>query len=182
MDDNGPGLRQLAKQFNVWIIESALLDVGNPSLKGEAELLHKLLTYDEVEDSERTRAKQRLERQGIDPDALKDDFVSYRTIDRHFKNCSERRRSASRPSISPNKALDRVNALKRRLEQVTEKSIQEVSQHTDREMTGGDIDVLVQVTVVCPDCNDRLSLRDLFDDGCRCVDCSDKSSTSNRQT
>lgn len=167
--DNGPGLRQLAQQFNNLVINAALLDAGEPTLDGEAELLYQLLTDDEVEDAERARARRRLEEQGINPADLTDDFISYRTINRHFEKCTDRERDLSSEPVTADEALSRVNALKNRLEQVTAKSITEVAQHTDLGTDGSDVDFIVQVNIVCHECGDRMPLRDLFANGCSCA-------------
>lgn len=169
-NNSGPGLRQLAQQFNIWVISSAHLDIGEPLLDGEAKLLHKLLTADDVEDAERTRTRRRIEERGINPDELTNDFISYKTINRHFKNCTDRERNVSSEPVTPDDALDRVNRLKRRLEQVTAKSISEVVNSTALDFAGSDVDVIIQVNTVCQACGDRLTLRELFTDGCSCVD------------
>lgn len=171
--DDGPGLRRLADQFNILVINAARLAAGEPSLDGESELLYRLLTDDEVEAAEQARARRRLEEQGIDPDDLTDAFLSYRTLDRHFKNCTVRERNISSEPVTADSVLNRVNALKKRVEQVTAKSITEVAQHTDIGAAGSDIDVIVQISVVCSECGDRMSLRDLLADGCNCATSTD---------
>jgi hypothetical protein len=166
--DDGPGLRRLARQFNRGVIGAALLQSGNPALEGEAELLYGLLTGDGVEEAERSRARRRLDERGIDADKLVEDFVSYRTIDRHFKNCTGRERSTSPDTLAPADALDRINALKRRLEQVSKKSIAEVRAADGPGGESGDVDVYIRLTVVCPECNEQLTAQEVLREGCGC--------------
>lgn len=169
-DADGPGVRKLARQFNILVINTALLDAGEPALDGEAELLYRLLMDDEVEEAERARACQRLDEWNIDADALTGDFISYKTINRHFKNCTKREREHSAESHTTDGVLNRVNALKRRLEKVTERSISEIASHAAIGTDGSDLDVIVQVNIVCPECDDRLPIRELLADGCSCAD------------
>lgn len=175
--ENGPGLRPLARRFNTLVVDAALLEAGEPPLEGEAEMLYELLTGDDVVEAERARARSRLTEYGIDPEKLADDFISYRTLDRHFKNCTDRERAATPNPASPEDVLNRVNTLKNRLEQVTAKSIREVSQRTAIGIDSDEADIFVQVTVVCPDCGDRLQVHELFEEGCRCTDTDPGAST-----
>jgi hypothetical protein len=150
------------------VIDYALLDVGEPALAGEAEMLHELLTDDDVADAERARARNRLESYGLDPDEVCDDFISYRTVDRHFEDCTDRERGLSSEPLTADEALDRVHALKRRLERVTGKSITQVAKHTDLGTDGKSLDVFVDINVTCSECGDRTTLTDLFEEGCSC--------------
>jgi len=160
--DNGPGLRKLADQFNVRVVKDALVDASEPFLNGEPELLYELLAGDDVREAERSRVERRLEAMGIDPGELTDDFISHRTIDRHFKSCTDRQRESTSDAVDADQVRDRIAALKHRLEQVTEKSIAEVH--------GGEQDrsVMVQVNVVCSGCNQRRSAREFIEHGCEC--------------
>lgn len=180
----GPGLRQLARQFNELVIMSALLEGGEPALEGEAEMLYTLLTDDDVAAAERGRARRRLEDHSIDPDELTDDFISYRTIDRHFTNCTGRTRDLSTDPVNPDDVVDRINALKRRLEKVTVKSIEQAEDHTALGVNGSDVDVLVHITVICPKCGDKMSIQELFSQACRCDDATTDGgpSTTNEQS
>jgi hypothetical protein len=169
-DEDGPGLRKIAKEFNHLVIDHALLDSGEPSLEGEARLLYRLLTDDSVTDAERARAHNRLESYGLDVDGVRDDFISYRTVDRHFQNCTDRERDLSTDPVTADAALDRVNALKRRLERVTQKSISQVDRHANLGTDDTSIDTFVDVNVACTDCGERMSLHSLFEGGCGCVE------------
>lgn len=54
--------------------------------EGEVETLYALLTDEDVSDDDRLRARRRLEQDGIDVDALQDEFVSYQTIQRYLQD------------------------------------------------------------------------------------------------
>jgi hypothetical protein len=165
--EEGPGLRPLARTFNTQVVHERLLHAGERSLDGEADLLYQLLTDDDVEDAERARARQRLAEQGIDSEELLGSFVSYRTIDRHFRDCADRERERSSAKPTPEKTIDRISALKNRLKRVTETALGQVTD--EREASEQQtLDIMVQVTVGCPDCSTRLPIRKFLTDGCNC--------------
>jgi hypothetical protein len=62
---------------------------GDTVLEGEVEHTYHLLTDDEVSSGDRRRAERRLERQGIDIDTLRSDFVSYQAIRMYLKRGAE---------------------------------------------------------------------------------------------
>jgi len=174
--EEGPGLRPLARTFNTRVVHERLLQAGNRSLDGEADLLYRLLTDDDVENAERARARQRLAELDIDPEKLIESFVSYRTIDRHFCNCTDRERQQSSAEPTGKKALERIDALKNRLERVTETALGQVADEREFRDTRT-LDVMVQVNIACQDCGSRLSARKLLSDGCECVGTTHASST-----
>lgn len=162
----GPGLRPLARTFNTRVVHERLLQAGERSLDGEADLLYRLLTDDDVEDAERARTRQRLAEQGIVPEELLESFISYRTIDRHFRGCTDKERQESTAGPTVSETMDRINALKNRLERVTETALGQVGCEEASETRT--LDVMVQVTVACPDCGSRLPVREYLADGCGC--------------
>jgi hypothetical protein len=78
-------LRDLATRFNERVLEAALQTAGDTVLEGEVEHTYHLLTDDEISSSDRRRAERRLERQRIDIDTLRSDFVSYQAIRTYLK-------------------------------------------------------------------------------------------------
>ena len=55
-------------------------DAGMDSLDGEVESVYRLLTDDDVSRGMRTETATRLEREGVDVDALRGRFVTYRAV------------------------------------------------------------------------------------------------------
>jgi hypothetical protein len=78
--DDQKSLRELADYFNHRIIDTVLAEAGTPLLNMEVETIHDLLVGPDVSAAERTRVKRRLEREGVDIDELRSDFVSYQAI------------------------------------------------------------------------------------------------------
>jgi len=157
---DGPGLRTIAERFNERVVQETLLERGEPPIEGEEDLIYDRLTDDGTAD----RVERRLERNGIDPTRLREDFVSYKTIDRHFKNCTDRERETTDP-LDAADAIDRVRAMNRRAEKVAANTLSEL---TETSLGGDDPDVSASVTVTCPECNERLSFTAAVRDGCAC--------------
>lgn len=166
---DGPGLRTLANQFNKSILETALTESGDTPLEGEADVIYDQLTADR--DGSASRVERRLEKKDIDPNSLRDSFISYKTIDRHFKNCIDRERETTDP-MSKTDAINRLRALNRRVEKVAEKTLDEVDTHSS--IGFEDPAVSASVTVVCSECGERKSFTTAVKDGCACTDAGDE--------
>lgn len=160
---DGPGLRSIADRFNKKIIQITLLEQGEPPIEGEEDLLYDQLTADANEQSE--RVERRLEKNGIDPTQLREDFISYKTIDRHFKNCTDREREMTDP-IDQSDAIDRVRKLNRRVEKVAANTLSELNEHTSLGFENPDVSA--SVTVACPECGERKSFTAAIKHGCEC--------------
>lgn len=160
---DGPSLRKITTRFNKRIIQETLIDQGEPPLDGEEDLIYEHLIRESDRSSD--RIERRLEDNGIDANSLREDFISYKTIDRHFKNCVDLERETKEP-LSKSEAIDRIRAMNRRLEKVAENTLTEVSDHTST--TFETPDVSAAVTVTCPECGERKSFTAAVREGCGC--------------
>ncbi len=158
-------LRDLSALFNRRLIEARLRDAGLHSLSGEVENLHRLLAADDVSAADRTRARRRLEREGIDVRALQDDFVSYQSVRTYLQS---HREAAYEPDTDPvETAESTIGRLRSRLATVTESKLDGAS---DAEALGiGEFDVTVSVRVACRDCGEQIDVATLLEEGgCGC--------------
>lgn len=73
-------LRALATHFNQALVRSAMVEADLNPLDGEAENSYALLTESETTSGAQRKAERRLERAGVDVDALRRDFVSHQAI------------------------------------------------------------------------------------------------------
>jgi hypothetical protein len=159
-------LRGLAAEFNRSVLETALEEAGEQVLDGEVENLYRLLTDDDVGRADRTRARRRLEREGIDVDALVDDFVTYQAVRTYLK--SYRDASYTPDETDPlEREVRNVQRLRGRIDSVTEGKLEGLR---DRgELTLGEFRILVDVRVVCEDCNTQADVVELLEAGdCEC--------------
>lgn len=165
-EDDRYSLRELAEYFNEELVREAMEDHGLMPLQGEPEHIYHLLTDGDVSGGMKAQLRNRLEQNGIDPDRLTADTVSYQTVNRHFKQCLDLS-FESRESTSPKERIDSVTAMARRTELVAQQTVEQL-QYAD-DVTLGEFDVTVTVGLTCTDCNRDLRLHELVErGGCDC--------------
>jgi hypothetical protein len=162
--DERASLRDLAELFNRRVLAGALRAAGGRPLDGEVENLYRLLEDPDAGAADRTRARRRLEREGVDVDALAEEFVSYQAIRTYL---TRHRDVSYEPEGEPATAGETIARLQSRLETVTEDKL---SGARDRgEITLGESDVTVAVLVACRDCGRQLDVGTLLaEGGCEC--------------
>ncbi|MFQ3293105.1 MAG: hypothetical protein ACI8VE_000161 [Natrialbaceae archaeon] len=164
--DERMSLRALATHFNQQLLEVRMTGAGIQSLSGEVENTYRLLTDDEVSGADRTRTVRRLEGEGIDTDALRDDFVTYQAIRSYLKG------NRDAEYVKPNKdriesELANVQRLRGRVMTVTEGNLEQLRQNG--EITLGEFGLLVGIAVLCETCGQRYEVEELLEQGgCDC--------------
>jgi hypothetical protein len=165
--DERESLRDLATRFNERLLETALRDAGDTVLEGEVENTYHLLTDDAVSSGDRRRAERQLERQGIDVDALRSDFVSYQAIRTYLKDHRGAEQGPADVDRRQN-AVGTVQRLRTRLVTVAEdrlRSLQSVG-----EISLGEFRVILDLRVVCEDCGTQEAFITLVQEGgCECT-------------
>lgn len=168
-DEERRSLRELANYFNKQVLQAAMERAGMSPLEGEAGNTYRLLAGNDVSGGARRSAEKSLEREDIDPEELRRDFVSHQAIYTYLTKY----RGVSRPSESEpdetqmEKDARTIRRLKNRVVAVTEKTVENL-RDTER-LTLGDFDVLVNVRVYCNDCGTQRAVSDLFAaGGCEC--------------
>ncbi len=158
------GLRTLADAFNRRLLEAAMAEAGMEPMEGEAANLYRLLTGDAATSGTRTETEQRLRREGINVEALREEFVSYQAVRTYL---TEVRGASYEPAgggtatarESVEKLVGRTTAVvRRRLEQLR-----------GEELTLGSFRVRTAVTVYCEDCRTQYRAGELLRRGsCDC--------------
>lgn len=159
-------LRDLADYFNRQVLERALGDAGVQPIAGEAENVYRLLVDDDVSDADRTRAERRLEREGLDVEELRSQFVSYQAIRTYL---SEHRGAEYTPAETDQvrSSLETIQRLRSRTARVAESKVEQRASSGDLSL--GETRVTVDVTVFCRDCGRQFDVETLFDrGGCDC--------------
>jgi hypothetical protein len=165
-DKDRRSLRELADRFNRALLEQAIEGTGVRRLDGEVENTYRLLTDDDVNSADRTRARRRLERDGVDVDALLDDFVTYQAVRTYLKE--HRGAEYSRePSDPLEREAENAERLRGRMVSVTEGTLERLR---DNDQLGlGEFRTLANIQVVCEDCNSRFEVVELLErSGCDC--------------
>jgi hypothetical protein len=162
----GASLRDLERLFAERVVTAALTEAGRDPLDGEPSNLYRLLTDDSVSDADRIGAKGRLRREGVDPDAVADDFVSHVTIRSHLTDCLGV--ETTRPAeTSVESVRESVYRLVSRTEAVTGQAVERLASHD--KMTVGEPTVTASVRVACEDCGAEYTVtRFLERGGCDC--------------
>jgi hypothetical protein len=165
--DERRSLRDLAEYFNRELLRAAMAEAGMTTLDGEVANTYRLLTAEDVSTGVRTQAETTLERNGIDPQRLRTDFVSHQAIHTYLT----KQRGVEHPSEPvgdrAGKTERTIRRLGSRLVAVAEKRLR--SLRDAGTITLGTFSVLVDVRVVCEDCGTHTDVPTLLGDGgCDC--------------
>lgn len=165
-DDDRSSLRELADRFNRTVLEAVLESNGIQPLDGEVENTYRLLTDDDVGRADRTRVRRRLERDGVDVDALLEDFVSYQAIRTYLR--SDRGVEYTPDRTDPlERERTNLQRLRGRVDAVAGGKLEGLRDGGD--LTLGEFRTLVDVRVVCEDCDAQYDVVTLLDrGGCDC--------------
>jgi hypothetical protein len=160
-------LRDLADLFNQRLLAAALERAGASTIDGEAENLYRLLTDDDVSSGMRTEARARLDREGVDVDALERDFVTYQAIRSYLVEYRDAEYVETTDADRVEKVADTVRRLQSRIRSITEGSLDRL-RSTDR-LTLGTFRLFVDVDVLCEDCGAQYGVDELLErGGCDC--------------
>lgn len=164
--DERMGLRTLATYFNRQLLMTRMVEAGIQSLSGEVENTYRLLTDDGVSGADRTRTVRRLERKGVDCDALRDDFVTYQAIRSYLKGDRDAEYVKPDEDCTESK-LENIQRLRGRVTTVTEGVLEQLLRN--EEITLGEFGVLVDIAILCEECRQRYEVGELLErGGCDC--------------
>ena len=167
-EEDRKSLRKLASYFNRQLLEQALKEADVSHLDGDVENIYRLLTDDDVSSAELTRTQRRLERDGVDTDALEDDFATYQAIQSYLKDYRGAEYTPAETDPLKREATN-VQKLRGRMVSVTEGNLEQLS--NSDELTLGEFRTLADIRVVCEDCNTQFDVLELLDrGGCNCAD------------
>ena len=159
-------LRDLADEFNETVLKAALRDAGGAPMELEVSGAYETLSSGTEVDA--TRARRRLERKGVNVDAVESDLVTHQAIHTFLK----RDRDARLPTNDGDpckRKIESIEKLQGRLTAVTESALSSLAAAGD--LNGDDYNVIVNVRAVCPDCGDDRSVSEfLRKGGCSCPD------------
>ncbi|WP_254538553.1 rod-determining factor RdfA [Halomarina litorea] len=158
-------LRELADYFNRRLLAAAMEDARMRPVDGEVENTYRLLTAKDVDAGNRTTARRRLEREGVDVESLDHDFVSHQAVYTYL--------TGERGVESPERGGDPLESSRETLQKLQSRTVAVTENTLERlkradYMGAGDYDVLVDIRVVDRDTGrqeDVLSLLDQFDEG-----------------
>lgn len=165
-DDDRMSLRDLADYFNQEVLASALADAGVQPLAGEVENMYHLLTGDDVSGADHTRTRRRLDREGLDIDALLGDFVTYQAVRTYLTGY----RDAEYPGDDRDRTevvAENLQRIRGRTATITESKLEQLRNAGDLAL--GEFRTFVEISVLCEDCGENVEVDALLEDGgCAC--------------
>ena len=164
---DGKSVRRLTEEFNKEIVESVLTAVNVSRVEWSRTPVYEALHTDELNDAKVLEIQRELDHAGVDVDELSSDLVSHQTVYRHLKQCLEASKGDDQsPEERRQKAKDTVHALQQRTELVTESTLNTLQSAGITDFT--EIDVIVNIQVVCNTCGRSMDFRSAIHGGCDC--------------
>ena len=163
--DERASLRELADEFNRQLLAVALDEAGRNPVEQDVAATYEVLTGDDVSEGVRTQKRLELSRDGVDVEALLEDFVSHQAVHTYLRDYRGAEREPTGDQLD--RDVETLRRLQARASSVTDDAVQR-SANTDR-IGVGDYDVLVNVRVFCQDCGaDYDAVELLTRGGCDC--------------
>jgi predicted transcriptional regulator len=157
-------LRDLADRLNRRILEARIREMGSSPSDFEITSIYEALHHGTG--SEEIQARRRLERQGIDTDALRSDFITHTAVHTYLTES----RGVSLPPDDQNlreRKIETIEKLRGRVEAVSESAI--ASLVNAEKLNDDEYTVLVDIQVICPNCGKATPISELFrEGGCEC--------------
>lgn len=154
-------LRRLADYFNAELLEQVLREAGSTTVEIDPTDLYDRVRSDDR--TTRTEAERVLEREGVDVDALRDEFVSYQAIRTYLRS----HREVEPPTGDGPTVEDAVETIRRLDGRLTSVARDRLSNLDDLAVAAPR--VLTSIRVYCDDCGARLGLDELGERACDCV-------------
>lgn len=159
--DQRMSLRDLADHFNRRVLEAAIEESDLSVLDADVGTLYEQLTGDDVSAGVRTRVERRLDRNSVDVDAVRDDFVTHQSIHTYLREYRE----VSQPEATPQERLEtareRIQKLQDRSAAVTEDALESLQR--EGVVPEGEVDVLVDLQVLYTDTGEQYNVFELLE-------------------
>ena len=160
-DETGMSLRELATYVNTEILRVVIEQSEMNVLDIDVDGLYEQLVGDDVSSGIRTRTERRLERNGIDVDALGRAFVSHQAIHTYLRECRNVEQSDPSGEQRRESAIERLQKLRDRVTAVTRDTVGSLQRAGL--LPEGDVDIVVDVQVVYVDSGEQFDVFDLIE-------------------
>lgn len=162
-EENRQSLRELADWFNQQVLRAVMEDAGQNPLEGEVKNIYRILQDGEASGSTRVRTRKRLERHGIDVETVTDDFVSHQAVHTYLTKYREATHTSTAETDQTARRLETVQRLQSRTAAVTKTAIEQLE--ATGEVDTHDVDVFVDVQVLCSDSGTQYAFREFVENG-----------------
>lgn len=158
------GYRQLARWLNVTLLRREMDKAGLPTLGEEAESKYERLRGDDANAAEIANV---LEREGVDVEGLRADFVSYGVVRTHITDCLD---ETYEPGESSEWETDAIDIARDHARGKISEAVRSLVNKGDIE-GGDDVEIHLDVELECRSCQTRVLLRRALRRGqvCQCT-------------
>lgn len=164
--DEHASLRELADRVNRSLLERVLDSNGAAPATVTVDEVYRHLSDESASSGARTETRKRLERAGVDVDAVTSDFVSYQAVRTYLLEGREVEYEAE-SSAAPDEAIRTIERLQGRTATVTENRIRRLA--GAGVIAVGDFRPIVTTNVICEDCGIQYEATELIRRGsCEC--------------
>lgn len=164
-DGERESLRDLAESLNQAVFQAALIRSEISMTERDAVSAFETLTDDSVSRADRLRKERELDREGLDVDAVRSDFVTHQTIHTYLTDVRET--SLSETPVQPDREAESIQRLQGRATAVVESTLDRLIGRdalADREYG-----VFADIQIVCEDCGTSYDADELIrEGGCTC--------------
>ncbi|WP_435346476.1 rod-determining factor RdfA [Haloarchaeobius sp. HRN-SO-5] len=160
-------VRRLTEEVNKDAIGAALTAANVGQIEWSRTPVYEALRTDELSETETIEIERELERAGVDVDELSSDLVSHQSVYRHLTEClGASKTDTVTPEERKQNARDTVYSLRQRTELVTQSTVESLRSADIADV--GDVDVVLDLQVVCSDCGRSMDFDTAIGDGCDC--------------
>mgnify|MGYP000206369944 CR=1 FL=1 len=160
-DETGMSLRELAAYFDQAVLEAAIEQSDLSALDVDIEGLYEQLTDDDVSAGVRTRAQRRLERNGVDVESLRSDFVTHQAIHTYLREYRDVQQPDPTPEQRRESTIERIQKLQDRTAAVTQDAVEGLQRA--ELVPDGDVEVVVDIQVIYADSGEQFDVFDLIE-------------------
>ncbi|MDR5672197.1 Uncharacterized protein AArcCO_2412 [Halalkaliarchaeum sp. AArc-CO] len=165
VDGERTSLRDLADQFNRAVLEATLRDADVVAIEYDVESTYRVLTDDDVPRADVLRKERELEREGVDVEELRSNFVTHQAVHSYLRDYREA--ELEDRSVDPERKVETLQRLEGRTAAVAQSTLDGLVR--SGEVTDREYELFVEVRAVCEECGRDYALVDLVrDGGCDC--------------
>lgn len=160
-------LRKLASFFNRELLRRRMEEAGLNPVESDVDATYEILTDDDVSEGVRLSRTRRLERDGVDVDALTSEFVSHQAIHTYLTKYRGVSHTSGEDVDQVEKSMETLQRLESRTVAVSENTVERLAKAGELEI--GSFDVLADIRVLCRDCGADYEIIELLErGGCDC--------------
>ena len=163
--EQGDSLRDLATYLNKQILSESL-NTGTREVVGDADSIYEVLRGNDVNRSRQVELRSKLDRNGIDIEAVERDFVSHQTVRNHLHDC--------KAIDTGRKSTVDIDGAEKTIEWAQARSEGVIEQTLERLRNAGNVadtptEVTLSVRVGCSACGRTYRIGDFLEQqGCDC--------------